>query len=100
MSYRQFSIMAYTSKAKTATTADSTSTETKKAVKAFYSLGALFETSSEALPLVGKPDPALIEALGLVPEEGKEWKIFVSAKTSKAGKPYLSAYLGQSDIRR
>ena len=62
---------------------------------AFHSIGAIFETSSEALPFVGKADNSLLEA-----PEGKEWKIFVKAKTSKAGKPYNSVYLGLSDIRR
>jgi hypothetical protein len=76
------------------------STETTVKSKDFHSLGALFATSSEALPFVGKPDVALLEALGLEAPAGKEWKIFVKAKTSKAGKPYLSAYLGLSDIRR
>ena len=67
---------------------------------AFHSIGAIFETSSEALPFVGKADNSLLEALGLEAPEGKEWKIFVKAKTSKAGKPYNSVYLGLSDIRR
>lgn len=68
--------------------------------KAFYAIGAIFETSSEGLPFVGKADTTLIEALGLAAPEGKEWKIFVKAKVSKGGKPYNSVYLGLSDIRR
>ena len=68
--------------------------------QAFHSIGAIFETSSEALPFVGIADNSLLEALGLEAPEGKEWKIFVKAKTSKAGKPYNSVYLGLSDIRR
>jgi hypothetical protein len=103
MSY-SISIMAYVKKtaAKAATTEATTTetTETTKKAPAFHSLGALFETSSEALPFVGKADDSLLEALGLEAPEGKEWKIFVKAKVSKGGKPYLSAYLGLSDIRR
>lgn len=68
--------------------------------KAFHSLGAIFQTSSSELPFVGKADAALIEALGLEAPAGKEWKIFVKAKTSKGGKAYNSVYLGLSDIRR
>lgn len=98
MSYGM-SHMAYTRKAaaKPATAAAAT-TETQG--KAFHSLGAIFETSSEALPFVGKADDSLLEALGLEAPEGQEWKIFVKAKTSKAGKAYLSVYLGLSDKRR
>lgn len=81
-----------------------TATQTKTAADpkepAFHSIGAIFETSSEALPFVGKADNSLLEALGLEAPEGKEWKIFVKAKVSKAGKPYNSVYLGLSDIRR
>ena len=83
--------MAYTTKAK--------STEAVEG-KPFHSIGAIFETSSEALPFVGKADASLLEALSLEAPEGKEWKIFVKTKTSKAGKAYLSVYLGLSDIRR
>ncbi|MCE2843156.1 MAG: hypothetical protein LW689_10465 [Novosphingobium sp.] len=86
--------MAYT---KTTPTKKET-TEAKE--QAFHSIGAIFETSSEALPFVGKADASLLEALGLEAPEGKEWKIFVKAKTSKAGKAYNSVYLGLSDIRR
>jgi hypothetical protein len=68
--------------------------------KQFHSLGAIFATSSEALPYVGKPDASLLEALNLEAPEGKEWKVFIKAKISKTGRPYLSAYLGLSDIRR
>ena len=92
--------MTYTTKAKATATTGSTSSETAVKSKDFYSLGALFETSSDALPFVGKPDASLLEAIGIEAPEGKEWKIFVKAKVSKAGKPYLSAYLGLSDIRR
>ena len=86
--------MAYT---KTTPTKKET---TEAAAPAFHSIGAIFETSSEALPFVGKADASLLEALGLEAPEGKEWKIFVKAKTSKAGKAYNSVYLGLSDIRR
>jgi hypothetical protein len=96
MSTIQQQTMAYTSTKTKATT----KTTTDEKTKAFHSLGALFETSSDELPLVGKPDTQLLEALGLEAPAGKEWKIFVKAKLSKAGKPYLSAYLGLSDIRR
>lgn len=68
--------------------------------KAFHPLGAIFQTSSSELPYVGVADTTLIEALGLEAPAGKEWKIFVKAKTSKGGKAYNSVYLGLSDIRR
>ena len=84
--------------ANTATAQTKTATEAKE--PAFHSIGAIFQTSSEALPVVGKADATLLEALGLEAPEGKEWKIFVKAKTSKAGKAYNSVYLGLSDIRR
>jgi hypothetical protein len=84
--------------ANTATAQTKTATEAKE--PAFHSIGAIFQTSSEALPFVGKADATLLEALGLEAPEGKEWKIFVKAKTSKAGKAYNSVYLGLSDIRR
>ena len=78
-----------------------TTTETTEAKEpAFHSIGAIFETSSEALPFVGIADASLLEALGLEAPEGKEWKIFVKAKTAKSGKAYNSVYLGLSDIRR
>ena len=80
-------------------TTKATSTEAVEG-KAFHSIGAIFETSSPALPFVGKADASLLEALGLEAPEGKEWKIFVKAKVSKAGKAYNSVYLGLSDIRR
>jgi hypothetical protein len=101
MSY-SISIMAYVRKtaAKAASTEATTTETTTTKAPAFHSIGALFETSSEALPFVGKADDSLLEALGLEAPEGKEWKIFVKAKVSKGGKPYLSAYLGTSDIRR
>jgi hypothetical protein len=84
--------------ANTATAQTKTATEAKE--PAFHSIGAIFATSTEALPFVGKADATLLEALGLEAPEGKEWKIFVKAKTSKAGKAYNSVYLGLSDIRR
>ncbi|MCE2836332.1 MAG: hypothetical protein LW834_05075 [Cyanobium sp. 49614_E6] len=89
--------MAYT---KATTKAAATKASTEQEAPAFHSIGAIFATSSETTPFVGKPDASLIEALGLVAPEGKEWKIFVKAKVSKAGKPYDSIYLGLSDIRR
>ena len=97
MSYGM-SHMAYTRKS----TAKASTTEAKATTKtpAFHSLGALFETSSEALPFVGKADDSLLEAMGLEAPEGQEWKIFCKQKTSKGGKPYLSVYLGLSDKRR
>ena len=67
---------------------------------AFHSIGAIFGTSSEATPFAGIADNSLLEALGLEAPEGKEWKIFVKAKTSKTGKSYYSVYLGLSDILR
>ena len=82
------------------TKATTTKTTTDAAEPAFHSIGAIFQTSSEALPFVGKADNTLLEALGLEAPEGKEWKIFVKAKVSKAGKAYNSVYLGLSDIRR
>jgi hypothetical protein len=82
------------------TTTAQTKTATEAKEPAFHSIGAIFQTSSEALPFVGKADATLLEALGLVAPEGKEWKIFVKAKVSKAGKAYNSVYLGLSDIRR
>lgn len=91
--------MAYTTKAKSTQSTKATSTEAVEG-KAFHSIGAIFETSSPALPFVGKADASLLEALSLEAPEGQEWKIFVKAKTSKAGKAYLSVYLGLSDIRR
>lgn len=92
--------VAYTRKStsKPAATTEASAAATK--TQAFHSLGALFETSSEALPFVGKADDSLLEALNLEAPEGQEWKIFVKAKTSKAGKAYLSVYLGLSDKRR
>lgn len=86
--------MAYTK------TTPKTKATTDAKEPAFHSIGAIFETSSEALPFVGKADATLLEAMDLDAPEGKEWKIFVKAKTSKAGKAYLSVYLGLSDIRR
>jgi len=83
-----------------ATTKTTKTTTTEAKEPAFHSIGAIFETSSEALPFVGKVDASLLEALGLEAPEGKEWKIFVKAKVSKAGKAYNSVYLGLSDIRR
>jgi hypothetical protein len=68
--------------------------------KAFHPLGAIFQTSSSELPYVGVADKELLDRLGIVPPEGKEWKIFLKQKVSKQGKHYLSAYLGLSDIRR
>ena len=91
--------VAYTRKSTKASTTEATSTTEQKA-PVFHSIGAIFETSSEALPFVGKADASLLEALGLEAPEGREWKVFVKAKVSKAGKPYLSVYLGLSDIRR
>lgn len=82
------------------TTTAQTKTATEAKEPAFHSIGAIFQTSSEALPFVGKADATLLEALGLEAPEGKEWKIFVKAKVSKAGKAYNSVYLGLSDIRR
>jgi hypothetical protein len=82
------------------TTTAQTKTATEAKEPAFHSIGAIFATSTEALPFVGKADATLLEALGLEAPEGKEWKIFVKAKTSKAGKAYNSVYLGLSDIRR
>lgn len=79
-----------------ANNSQSNSTESK----AFHALGAIFQTSSSELPYVGVADAALIEALGLEAPAGKEWKIFVKAKTSKGGKAYNSVYLGLSYIRR
>lgn len=90
-------LMAYTRKT-TKASAPAATTETEG--PAFHSIGAIFETSSEALPFVGKADDSLLEALDLTAPEGKEWKIFCKQKTSKAGKPYISVYLGLSDIRR
>ena len=98
MSYRHSTMaLAKGTPAKAKTTDAKTSAPKEQA---FHSIGALFETTSEALPLVGKADHTLLEALGLEAPEGKEWKIFVKAKTSKAGKDYYSAYLGLSDVRR
>ena len=65
-----------------------------------HSIGALFATSSEAIPFVGKADATLLEAISLEAPEGKDWKIFCKAKVSKKGKPFLSVYLGLSDIDR
>lgn len=84
--------MAYTRKTKTTAAAEAEG-------PVFHSIGAIFETSSEALPFVGKADDSLLEALDLTAPEGKEWKIFCKQKTSKAGKPYISVYLGLSDKR-
>jgi len=82
-------------------TATQTTTKTAESKEpAFHSIGAIFSTSSEALPFVGKADATLLEAMSLEAPEGKEWKIFVKAKTSKAGKAYYSVYLGLSDVRR
>jgi len=83
-----------------ATTKASSKSTTEQKAPAFFSIGALFETSSKDLPFVGKADTSLLEALDLECPEGKEWKIFVKTKTSKAGKAYLSVYLGLSDVRR
>ena len=91
--------VAYTRKSTKTSTTEVTSPTGQK-VPAFFSIGAIFETSSEALPYVGKADDSLLEALDLEAPEGKEWKIFCKQKTSKAGKAYLSVYLGLSDIRR
>ena len=91
--------VAYTRKSTKASTTEATSTTEQKA-PAFHSIGAIFETSSEALPYVGKADDSLLEALDLEAPEGKEWKIFCKQKTSKAGKAYISVYLGLSDVRR
>lgn len=79
-----------------ANNSQSNSTESK----AFHALGAIFQTSSSELPFVGVADKELLDRLGIVPPEGKEWKIFLKSKVSKQGKHYLSAYLGLSDIRR
>ena len=84
----------------TTKTTETTNQTTNAVEPAFHSIGALFATSSEKVPFVGKADASLLEALGLEAPEGKEWKLFVTAKTAKSGKPYNSIYLGLSDIRR
>jgi len=76
------------------------STETTTAEKQFHSIGAIFATSSTTTPFVGMPDDGLLKACNLEAPEGQEWKIFLKHKISKKGKPYLSAYLGLSDIQR
>ena len=92
--------MAYTRKSTAAKPATEAAATTKTQGKVFHSLGALFETKSDGVPFVGPADDSLIEALGLQAPAGKVWKIFTSAKTSKAGDQYISVYLGLSDIRR
>ena len=90
--------MAYTRKtAKPA--AETTEAKAEAVEPAFHSIGALFETSSDRVPYVGPVDEDVIEALGLDTPSGKEWKLFTSLKKSKAGKEYLSLYLGLSDKR-
>ncbi len=90
--------MAYTRKS--TPKAAATQAHSRSAEPAFHPLGAIFETSSDSTPFVGKADANLLEAFNLAAPEGMEWKIFVRSRTSKAGKPYLSVYLGLSDLRR
>lgn len=98
VSYVLQATMAYTRTI--STKAAATHDQARSAEPAFHPLGAIFETSSDSTPFVGKADANLLEAFNLVAPEGKEWKIFVRSKTSKAGKPYLSVYPGLSDLRR
>lgn len=91
--------MAYTRRTSKAAAATPVSTGTAEPV--FHALGAIFETASESTPFVGMADEVLLQALNLEqPPQGKEWKIFARARTSRAGKPYISLYLGLSDLRR
>jgi hypothetical protein len=69
-------------------------------LKGQHSLGALFATTSENFPFTGIADAKLLEAMRLTAPEGQEWRLFAKAKVSKKGKPFLSVYIGLSDIDR
>jgi hypothetical protein len=84
----------------TKTTQATEAAEAAEAKAPQYSIGALFATSSTTFPFVGKVDKALLEKLNATAPEGQEYKLFVKAKVSKSGKPYLSIYMGPSDIDR
>lgn len=91
--------MAYTRKTTKASAPAATEAQADTQEVSFHSLGALFETSSDRVPLVGPVDDDIVAALELPTPEGKEWKLFTSRKQSRNNKEYLSLYLGLSDKR-